>query len=424
MLESLLPLIGIALCAFALLQMGLWTTQSLRQMSNSRQQFELSRKAMREQIEQFASEIKAKHDPATQAATWNGYRPFRVQKLERETGLCTSVYLRPEDDKPIPGFKAGQHLTLKFDVPGFSTPVVRCYSLSDAPENGYYRISVKKVLPPRDKPELPSGCVSTFINESLMAGDRILAKAPSGSFYLDESVNVPVVLLAGGIGITPMLSMLNRIVCSGSDRPAILIYGSRHGADHAFKDFLNGLAAKHENIHVFNVYSSPQESDVKGRDFDMEGFVSAELLQNLLPHNKFQFYMCGPPPFMDSIYNGLADWGVPEGRINFEAFGPASVGRKKKTSTEEQKNVPASSVKFSISGSSVTWDGQHENLLDFAEANGVQIESGCRAGSCGTCQTGIVSGKVCYPDGEPGDSEPGKCLVCIARPEGELELEA
>ncbi len=433
MFETLFTLLGIALCAVAVLQMGLWSAQSLMQIRFNRKQYELARGAMREQINSIVNGKPAGRLPEGETAgdgTWQGFRPFVVDRMVRETETVNSVYLKPEDGKAFPEFLPGQHLTFQFDIPGQAKPVIRCYSLSDSPSTDYYRISVKKSLPPRDKPELPSGRASTYVNESLMTGERLRIKSPSGSFFLDEQSAAPVVLLAGGIGITPMISMLNQLIDSGSKRMVVLIYGSRHSQDHAFKEHLSQTVQAHKNIHVVNVYSSPLETDATGRDYDVSGFISIDLIRNLLPNNQFQFYMCGPPPFMDSVYNGLIEWGVPDSRISFEAFGPASIGRKKRqTGTAGVNDATPIDVKFAQSGATASWDGTQDNLLELAEANGIAIDSGCRAGSCGTCETGIVSGKVEYPDGEIVNCLPGTCLVCLARPssdssDGELELEA
>ena len=257
-----------------------------------------------------------------------------------------------------------------------------------------------------------------------MQGDRVEVKAPGGSFYLDENSNGPVVLLAGGIGITPLLSMIDELVAQSTERLVVLFYGVRNGAEHTFKEYFQQVAKQHSNIHVVTFYSEPSSNDRLNIDYQVEGFVSIDLIRQLLPDNRCQFYMCGPPPFMNSLRDGLLSWDVPENRIMFEAFGPASI--KKVPADEKEKSTAVESgglVKFSESGQAVVWSKEFDSILELAEANGVPIDSGCRAGSCGTCATRLIQGEVNYADGvEPG-CEPGECLPCVAWPKGDLELD-
>jgi ferredoxin-NADP reductase len=293
-----------------------------------------------------------------------------------------------------------------------------------------YRISVKALVsqtPATDTTpaSVYHGLASTFINQSVCAGDRIEVKAPAGQFWLDEDSPMPVVLLAGGIGITPMLSMLERMQATGSQRSAVLFYGVNNSREHAFDRHLQSIAAAMPNVHVINCYSRPLPSDVPKEQFQVQGFVSIDLLKQVLPNNHYQFYMCGPPPFMESLYQGLVDWQVPEGRIHYEAFGPASIGTKK---TDEKSAVAPSNdqvdpVIFVRSGKTALWSAEETSLLELAEANGIFPDSGCRAGSCGSCETGLLSGKVNYAQGQKPDCGSNKCLLCIASPDGPVELD-
>ncbi len=412
---------GIALCVMALAQFAFWSSQSLGLIAQNKKQFKLSQELFRKQIEAAANQTL---DSPTPDGQWSGFRTFRVSRLIKETNVCTSVYLTPDDGKPIPSFLPGQHLTFKFAIPGEPKPVVRCYSLSDRPDQDFYRISVKAVPAPPDKPNLTPGRASNFINHVLMEGDKIEVKSPSGHFVLDDKSEAPIVLLGGGIGITPMISIINHLIETNSQRLVLLVYGVRNAADHAFKSHLEQISAAHENLHVVNCYSHPNPTDVEGKDYQIGGFASSNLLKKILPNNQCQFYMCGPPPFMESIYNGLLEWGVPESRIFFEAFGPASIGKKKKDNkpaTQSTEKGPA--VKFAISNVEANWESDCDSILEMAEDNDVMIDSGCRAGSCGTCETGLLKGKVRYPENQIVDCPPGKCLVCIAKPDGPIELD-
>jgi len=214
------------------------------------------------------------------------------------------------------------------------------------------------------------------------------------------------------------------------NRQVVLIYGSRNAPDHAFKSQLREISQSRSNIHVINVYSDPLETDQQGIDYHQTGFVSVDLLKELLPNNQCQFYMCGPPPFMEAMYNGLNQWQVPDSRIFYEAFGPASIGKKTKqqaksaTASDAAADADIVKVRFADSNREFDWDPQCESLLELAEENDIVIESGCRAGSCGTCETALLKGKVRYPDGQQVDCAPGHCLACIAQPDGPVELDA
>lgn len=359
--------------------------------------------------------------------SWSGFRKFEIARKVPEGGGICSFYLRPHDGKPLPAFDPGQYLTFRLDIPGQPKQVMRCYSLSDSPKPDYYRVSIKAVPPPRDQPDIPPGLSSNFFHDQLNEGDILDVKAPGGHFFLDTSKHTPVVLIGGGIGLTPVMSMVNRIVDIGSTRECHFFYGVRNGKEIVMKEHLERLAAEHENIHMHICYSSPGEDDVEGKDYQYAERVGADLFKRVLPSSNYEYYFCGPPPMMNSLFEGLREWGVPEKDINYEAFGPATVQKKKEA---DKKDEPAPSgeaafeVKFDKSGTTVAWDPSIGSLLDFAEENGVDIDFGCRAGNCGTCITAIKSGDVDYLS-EPGEKpESGSCLACVSVPKGPLVLDA
>ena len=362
--------------------------------------------------------------------SWPGYRKFSVHRKVAEGGGVCSFYLTPHDGKPLPSFKPGQFVTFNLHFKGKARDsekeVVRCYSLSDSPgHTDYYRVSIKKVPPPRDKPEVPPGIASSFFHEELIEGDILDVKAPAGGFFLNTTGANPVVLVGGGIGITPMLSMVNAIAESGLKREVWFFLGVRNQDDHVFKEHLEALAIEHENIRLHVCYSDPTEKDVESKDYQHGERVGVELFKRVLPSNNFDFYICGPPPMMQSLTEGLKAWGVPDSSVHFEAFGPASVKKPLVVSKEEAKKpAPQLSVIFAKSGKTMLWDPDVGSLLDFALNNGVHIDSGCRAGNCGTCVTAVKSGEVAYIQ-EPGSPpEAGSCLACIAAPKSNLTLDA
>lgn len=357
---------------------------------------------------------------------WNGYRKFEVSRKVCECDDVYAIYLKPHDGKELARFKPGQYLTFQLAVPGRDKPLVRCYSISDSPHRSdYYRVTIKKERPPADRPDLPCGAGSSYFTDTVKEGDILDVKAPSGHFFLDMSKSHAVVLIAGGVGVTPLLSMAQAIVASGAKREAWFFYGVRNSKEHIHKQELEKLAAENENIHLHVCYSRPLPTDLKGRDYHHEGRVSIELLKELLPSSNFEYYLCGNGSFMKNLTEGLDAWGVPESFVHFEAFGPATVKKAAAELTPSQTDfLSKTKVTFRRSGKTIGWDPNIGNLLDFALANGIRIEAGCRAGGCGSCLVAIKSGTVDYLSSPDATPEEGACLTCICRPSGNLELDA
>lgn len=384
-------------------------------------------RAMKERLRVQLQEARLRCEEAKQAQLqWNGYRKFEVFRKTAECADVCAIYLKPHDGKTLAQFKPGQYLTFQLSIPGRDKPLVRCYSLSDGPHRSeYYRVTIKKERAPRDRPDLPNGAGSSYFTDTVKEGDILDVKAPSGHFFLEMAKSNPVVLIAGGVGVTPMLCMAQAIAAGGSKREAWFFYGVRNSKEHIHKQELEKLAAENENIHLHVCYSQPQAGDVKGRDYQSEGRVTIDTLKELLPSNNFEYFLCGNGSFMKSLTDGLEAWGVPEKDVHFEAFGPASVKKKAVEPTpSETEFLSKTNVTFKRSGKTVGWDPNLGNLLDLALANGVRIDAGCRAGGCGSCLVAIKSGTVKYvspPDAMP---EEGACLTCICRPNGNLELDA
>jgi ferredoxin-NADP reductase len=383
--------------------------------------------AVRQKLAGELREVRLRCQELEQAqAGWNGCRKFTVAKKVLECEEVNAFYLRPHDGRPLPAFKPGQYLTFLLDLPGRDRPLIRCYSLSDSPhQKEYYRVTIKKEKAPPDRPELPPGAGSSYFTDVVREGDLLNVKAPTGHFFLDLTRMNPVVLIAGGVGVTPMLSMANAIAASGSKREAWFFFGVRNRREHIHKAELEKLAAEHENIHLRVSYSRPAPDEVKGRDYQHEGRVCIELLKEVLPSNNFEYYLCGNGAFMKSITDGLEAWGVPDSDVHFEAFGPATV--KKKTvapTTVETAHLAKLEVTFGRSGKTVRWDPSAINLLDFARAQNVKIDSGCCAGSCGSCVVAIKSGAVSYISPPSSPPEAGTCLTCVCRPQSNLVIDA
>lgn len=353
--------------------------------------------------------------------TWSGTRKFRIARKTEEAKDIMSFYLVAHDGKTLAPFHPGQFLTFSLRIPGEQKPLIRCYSLSDSPfEREHYRVSIKKLGPPPNSPECPPGRSSTHFHENLQEGDIVDVRAPSGGFFLDLEQRRPIVLIAGGVGVTPMLSMLKAACAAGYGQDVWFFYGLRSGVEHAFRDEMERCEAEHGNVKLRYCYSAPTVEDTEANAYHLGEMISVDLFKRVLPSNNYVFYICGPPPMMAALSEGLAEWGVPQADIRSEAFGPASV---KRAETSAPQAGAQFEVRFERSGKSLPWIGGG-NLLDFAEDNGITIDSGCRAGSCGTCLTAVKAGSVEYPHPPDTPPEAGSCLVCMARPTSNLVLDA
>jgi ferredoxin-NADP reductase len=370
---------------------------------------------------------------ATREPAWDGFREFLVKRrvIEDDARSVCSFYLVPTDGQPLPVFKPGQFLTFRLQledpVRNESRSVVRCYSLSDRPNPDYYRVSIKRTPPPAEPPDVPAGLSSNFFHDRVQEGTRLMVKAPSGHFHLVTDEPLPIVLVGGGIGITPMLSILNTLMFSGTSREVWLYYGVRNGVEHVMKEHLESLRKAHPNFHLHVCYSSPAEGDVEGVDYHHRGWIDLQLLRSTLKLMRYQFYVCGPRQMMETLVPSLAEWGVATDDIYYESFGPASLIKHENFTrqvTTEATAAQAFTITFSKSGKSISWDPDADSLLGFAESNGIEVESGCRAGSCGSCQTRLAAGEVDYNQAPDADVDSGHCLLCISIPRSDLTLVA
>jgi ferredoxin-NADP reductase len=411
--------LGIALQVGLFLGIGLW------------QRWQSYRRLEHRQPEPDAS-IPALSVPEVQAPGWSGLRPFRVARrvVEDGAGQVCSFYLEPEDGRALPPYKPGQFLTFRLDVPktdgSGAEQIIRCYSLSDAPQSDHCRVSIKRVPPPPGSAH-PSGRSSNFFHDHVPVGTTLQVRAPSGHFHLDPGSS-PVVLIAGGIGITPMLSMLNWCQLHQPEREVWFFHGVRNSKEAAFASHLNAIAAARPNIHLRLCFSNPLPEDRLGKHFHHHGRVDVNLLRMELPLKPFHYYICGPGPMMETLVAALQDWGVPDTHVHFEAFGPASVKRREPEPGATQNAVADAAdditVTFARSGKQARWSRQSSSLLELAESLGVAIDSGCRAGACGTCQTRMRSGEVSYRQSPDYAPEPGTCLMCVCTPRTDMTLEA
>lgn len=358
--------------------------------------------------EQAAARLQAQ-------ALGDAWRPLRVTRIEAESQNIRSIYLEPADGAGLPVFQAGQHLPLRFKIG--NEVHIRTYSLSSAPSDDFFRISVKR-----------DGLVSSHLHEQIRVGDVLEARAPQGHFTVAPHERRPLVLLAAGVGITPLLSMVREVVYQGwrtrHIRPTWFFQSSRTLADQPFRSELDRLLeGAGDTVRVLRLLSQPEPEAREGEDFDLTGRIDTALLHGMLEVEDFDevdFVLCGPGAFTQGLYDGLRELDVRDSRIHAETFGPSTLRRRPDPDAIVIEQPPAATtsvpVVFQRSAKEARWQPDGGSLLELAESRGLRPEFSCRGGSCGTCKTRLISGQVNYPQPPAEVPDAGQVLICCAIP--------
>ncbi|MEJ8850067.1 MOSC domain-containing protein [Variovorax rhizosphaerae] len=345
---------------------------------------------------------------------WPGWREFRVTRRSEEAAGVVSLELVPKDGGAVAPFRAGQHVTVQ--LPGKDgQPIQRCWSLSDFSEvSETYRLTVKRVI---------DGLGSDAFHR-LEAGSELRLKPPAGQFKIERSGLRPIVLISSGIGITPMLAILKSHFSGFAPTPVTWLHSTQSSKTHVFKreldDFLNKKIGVRQQVH----YTQALPGDVQGRDFHRAGRISKDDLRELverpsryllagkeieLSGRTQDFYVCGTAEFQSEIAEALKSLGVPAHLIRSESFDAAQA--------QGSEVVPSNfEVIYALSGIQAKWGIGPANLLDHAEACGVDTEFGCRNGSCGACSAYLEKGEVGYVHAPTAEVSDGRVLLCCSIP--------
>lgn len=255
-----------------------------------------------------AREVEIRQDISAQPGGWTDWRRFVITERRAESDTIMSFTLRPEDGSRVIAHLPGQYLTLRFDTAGLPG-VIRNYSISCGPNTDHYRITVKRE---------PQGEVSPFLHDKALTGTVLECTPPAGDFHLPIAPERPVVLLSGGVGLTPMVSMLEEIVTSHPNLPVYYVHGTTSRDTHALDIQIRHLARRHGKATVATFYEQP---DPAGNA--REGFITLDWLQENVPLADADIYLCGPKPFLRHFVLALTNAGVSPARIHYEFFGPA-----------------------------------------------------------------------------------------------------
>lgn len=352
----------------------------------------------------------------------NTWRPYRISRIEEESSVITSFYLEPDDGAPLFPFEAGQFLPIKLHADN-KEDVARTYTISSSPSDRHYRLSIKRE---------EQGLVSSHLHDKMKVGDVLQAQAPRGHFTLDSEEERPAVLLAGGVGITPIMAMARHVATEGlrtrHTRPLTVVHAARNTQQRAFaRDFQELSQVTAGQIRYFTLVDEALPGETAGTAFNGIGPITPDVLRQILPLDDYDFYLCGPPPFMQSVYDALRKLGARDARIFAESFGPASLRRSPEpgvASFDPEEEAEQAVVQFATSGFEQNWTAEDGTLLELAEAHGLSPAFSCRNGSCGSCATRLKSGAVAYRHEPTAEREQDEVLICCSVPaKGTTSLE-
>jgi nitric oxide dioxygenase len=268
---------------------------------------------------------------------WNDWRDFRIAKKIKESNEITSFYLEPVDGKALPSYKPGQYISVMTTVPKLNYLQPRQYSLSDKPNPGHYRISVKKEAGlPATEPEavVHPGYISNVLHDLRNEGDVLSVSHPAGEFFFDPGVDKdsPLVLLSAGVGLTPMISILNTLLERGSTQYISFIHGARKTSVQAFGSYIRDVVKQHDNVTASFFIGAPDaERDIEGVHYHHTGRVRLDVLDRTkdlcLNDSNAKYFICGPQGFMSAMEKQLLDSGVGQERIKMEVFGTGDMLR-------------------------------------------------------------------------------------------------
>ncbi|MBX3423643.1 MAG: 2Fe-2S iron-sulfur cluster binding domain-containing protein [Pirellulaceae bacterium] len=394
-----------------------WQRIRHRQQTRRQRQFKKLRSATR--IARLTSELESTTAPG-HAGEW---RVMEVAKVVQESLDVRSFYLSDPYGQPLPGFFPGQYLLVRPALAG-AYQSTRCYSLSVAPNDKMWRITVKRQ--PSDKPlrvDRKSGGLSNWLHDNIRDGDCLLIGGPAGHFYLPLEFKGPLVLLAAGVGITPMASMMQHSIFHTPTRPVWLHYQVTDLHHWPLGPEVHAVCQNRSHVQAITYVSrgtlSSEASHQVPADQFRAGKIDIRGIASEKAGRSAHYYMCGPESWMDSMRQELLSAGIQEAHIHWESFGGAapSIGG-------DVNPAQAHAVRFHKSQTDTRWSSPDQSLWELAQASDVTIASGCLSGVCGCCRVKLLKGSVAYDRKISVSLADGECLTCVARPTSDVVLDA
>jgi uncharacterized protein len=349
-------------------------------------------------------------------------RLVEVTKIVEESPGVLSVYFSSIDGTELPGFRPGQHLIVECPLTG-SAMTSRCYSLSMGPKQKPWRITVR-----RSEQATDAESVSRWIHRELRVGDRLRVRGPRGSFTLDKSIDTkPVVLIAAGVGITPMASMLYDELSFPRSRPKWLFYQVRTWET---APLLQELVATVERSQVCNAYITasqgvaPEQGPLKRVRF-VTGKLEPSSIVKTIGTTDACIFLCGPDVWMQQMRQKFVESGVPDEQVHDEAFGASETSNhdSNSASTDLADNEPKFNVTFEATGKRAAFSSKCANLLSLAKQHSIQIPASCRTGQCGTCAVKLLRGTVKYVRPPSAEVTENEILPCICIPTSDISVQ-
>jgi len=338
---------------------------------------------------------------------WAGRRRFICMERYRENPDVMSFLLTPKDNAPIGPVIPGQYVNVSLPAAGVGL-LRRRYSVSRRPDERSLRISVRRT---------GGGGMSDLLHDEIVPGSELLLGIPAGHFALSSARGRPIALISAGVGITPLLPMLDQLAIDDSGHDVWFIHAARDSSHHLFADEAQEIAgrARRGGFRLISCYSRPGETDT----CDIRGRIDAAAIARLLPVEEADFYICGPYAFMTSLRDGLMALGASARSIHFEEF---TSGEGRSLELANKSFLPDCKVAFAKSDKTATWTPNDGSLLDLALGQGIDVAYSCRIGDCQSCVATVVKGMVDYPAGDVPVLAEDQVLLCQAVPRSDLVL--
>lgn len=356
-------------------------------------------------------------------AKGNAWRVMEVVQVRQESIDTKSFTLVDPYQQDLPNFHPGQYLMIRPAMAGVYQ-TTRCYSLSVPPNPRLWRITVKNQsgdAPPR--PDRKSGALSSWLHENINAGDCLLVGGPGGHFFLPPENSSPIVLLAAGVGITPMNSMLHYSITRTPRRPVSLYYQVKDLQHWPLGPEVHACAGKTSGCRIVTMISRSEQLElsppVSHPGEFRSGRIDALAVVNEVNAADAHYFLCGPDGWMQQLRAGLSEAGVPEPQIHWESFGNGHWEASQAIDSKETHQV-----QFQRSSVTAQWESSEQSIWELAQANDVSIPSGCLSGVCGSCRVRVLSGSIQYDRQVQIILPEGECLSCIARPLNDLVIDA
>jgi len=359
------------------------------------------------------------------AITW---RILEVADVVQESIDCRSYYLVDPYGQPLPDFRPGQYVMVRPALAG-AYQATRCYSLSSSPDSRFWRITVKlqdaNVDPDRVKTgSHNTGGLSAWLHRTIGIGDCLFIGGPRGQFYLPVESARDIVLIAAGVGITPMASMLRWSLEHTPDRKVTLLYQAKNSEHWPLGHHIHQWQSDFASMQAHTFLSRAEADEIESLSSQLSGQFHAGKLDGvaatkLVNNPDADYYMCGPDTWMEQMRDQLVDCGIPPERIRWESFGSHAT-----TSVAESEEFEAHTIRFELSDSEAQWHDPDQSIWELAKASQIELPSGCLSGVCGSCRVKLISGQVQYDRQIVVELANGECLTCVARPTTDLVLEA